>query len=890
MRKFTLLMMLFLGTCLSGFTMLQAQTGTIEGTVTDAQNKETLVGATIQIKGTLTGAITDLDGKYVIADVGEGTYQLVASFVGYSTKTIEVAVVSGQKTVINFALATDLMGLDEVVVTGLVNEKSALRSADALTSLKPKFLDELGFQTTAEIFKAIPGIHVESSGGEGNANISVRGIPVASGGSKFLLLQEDGLPILQFGDISFGNADIFLRYDKSVSRIEALKGGSASTLASNSPAGIINFISKTGVEEGGVVATTFGVDFKSLRTDFDFGGSLGNGFRFNVGGFFRSGQGPRKPGFTANYGGQIKANLTKQFDKGYARIYLKYLNDKAISYMPMPVKATGTADNPTYESIEGFDLTHNTLQSPGFLLLHGVDQNGNRRTSNISDGMHPKVLAIGAEFDFEIGNGWRIKDRARMAFTKGTFNSPFPAQVASADDIAKNLAGEGYTMSYANGSQAGVPLTPAEIQNLNGNGLAMQIITFDVEMNNLNNFTNDIFLTKDLGKAKITVGYYNAYQKIAMSWLWQTYLTDVNGDDGPRLMNVQSADSSFYTDNGLVAHGVPMWGNCCTRGYDMAYTIDAPYANVEVELTSQFSMDASLRYDMGNANGYYLSNYQAAVDVDEDGIISPTEESVTLLNNAKPNTVNYNFGYVSYSIGANYLLDETKAVYARYSQGGRANADRLLYSPFIDADGKTISGLSADQINQAELGFKFKSPRLGFTATGFYDVISEQNEEFGKVLNKDYNTYGVEVDAVATFSNFYIAAGATYTKAKITKSMTVAEEGNVPRRVPALMYDINPSYSFLKGKANIGFSLIGTTKVYAQDDNVAVLPGFVYVNAFVSYNITKGLDLMINSNNVTNTLGFTEMEGDPFVDNSVNYMRARPITGRATTATISYTF
>ena len=322
----------------------------------------------------------------------------------------------------------------------------------------------------------------------------------------------------------------------------------------------------------------------------------------------------------------------------------------------------------------------------------------------------------------------------------------------------------------------------------------------------------------------------------------------------------------------------------------MAYTIDAPYANVEVELTSQFSMDASLRYDMGNANGYYLSNYQAAVDVDEDGIISPTEESVTLLNNAKPNTVNYNFGYVSYSIGANYLLDETKAVYARYSQGGRANADRLLYSPFIDADGKTISGLSADQINQAELGFKFKSPRLGFTATGFYDVISEQNEEFGKVLNKDYNTYGVEVDAVATFSNFYIAAGATYTKAKITKSMTVAEEGNVPRRVPALMYDINPSYSFLKGKANIGFSLIGTTKVYAQDDNVAVLPGFVYVNAFVSYNITKGLDLMINSNNVTNTLGFTEMEGYPFIVNSVIYMRARPITGRVTTATISYTF
>ncbi|PIY34443.1 MAG: TonB-dependent receptor, partial [Bacteroidetes bacterium CG_4_10_14_3_um_filter_42_6] len=250
-----------------------AQSGTIKGTVTDAQSHETLVGATLLIEGTLTGAITDMDGNYVLTDVNNGTFRLKASYVGYSPKSVEVTIHSGEEIAMNFELVADLMGLDEVVVTGLVNEKSALRSADALTSLKPKFLNELGAQTTAEIFKAIPGIHVESSGGEGNANISVRGVPVASGGSKFLLLQEDGLPILQFGDISFGNSDIFLRYDKTVNRIEALKGGSASTLASNSPAGIINFISKTGVQEGGVIATTFGLDYRTLRTDFVFGGS-----------------------------------------------------------------------------------------------------------------------------------------------------------------------------------------------------------------------------------------------------------------------------------------------------------------------------------------------------------------------------------------------------------------------------------------------------------------------------------------------------------------------------------------------------------------------------------------------------------------------------------------
>lgn len=49
-----------------------------------------------------------------------------------------------------------------------------------------------------------------------------------------------------FGDISFGTADQFLRVDGQCGSLEVIRGGSASTLASNSPGGIINFISKTG--------------------------------------------------------------------------------------------------------------------------------------------------------------------------------------------------------------------------------------------------------------------------------------------------------------------------------------------------------------------------------------------------------------------------------------------------------------------------------------------------------------------------------------------------------------------------------------------------------------------------------------------------------------------
>ena len=62
------------------------------------------------------------------------------------------------------------------------------------------------------------------------------------------------------------------------------------------------------------------------------------------------------------------------------------------------------------------------------------------------------------------------------------------------------------------------------------------------------------------------------------------------------------------------------------------------------------------------------------------------------------------------------------------------------------------------------------------------------------------------------------------------------------------------------------------------------------MNAYASQNITKGLAVRANVNNLFNTLGFTEMEGDAFVENTTNYMRARPITGRASTISITYTF
>ncbi|WP_333977815.1 Plug domain-containing protein [Sphingomonas aerolata] len=111
-------------------------------------------------------------------------------------------------------------GQDDIVVTAVARGTNRLNTSITTSSIGSDALIQLAPRTSGELLRNLPGIRVEASGGDGNANISVRGLPVASGGSKFLQLQEDGLPILEFGDITFGNADIFLRADFNVRTVE----------------------------------------------------------------------------------------------------------------------------------------------------------------------------------------------------------------------------------------------------------------------------------------------------------------------------------------------------------------------------------------------------------------------------------------------------------------------------------------------------------------------------------------------------------------------------------------------------------------------------------------------------------------------------------------------
>ncbi|MQP66748.1 TonB-dependent receptor plug domain-containing protein [Niveispirillum sp. SYP-B3756] len=776
--------------------------------------------------------------------------------------------------------------MDEIVVTAVVNQTSKMRSSVSVSALSADDLLQVAPRNTAEIFRNIPGIRSEASGGEGNANIAVRGLPVASGGAKFLQLHEDGLPVLEFGDISFGNADIFLRADANVARVEAIRGGSASTLASNSPGGVINFISKTGEKDGGSLAITRGLDYDTTRGDFDFGGHIDENWRFHIGGFYREGEGPRNANYTAESGGQVKANLTREFENGYARVYFKYLNDRAVSFLPQPMLVSGSNSDPDIRSVPGLDMRDQTLHSALFLTNTGLDGNNNLRTNSLKDGMHPVSTAVGAEFKFDLAEGWSIFNKVRMAQTDGGFVSIFPQQVTGAQALATEIGGAGASLRYTDGTRITNPST------LNGNGLASRVALFDVDINDFSNFANDFKLTRAIvagdSTIDLTAGYYKARQNIEMDWLWNTYVMEVKGDNA-RLLDVVAANGTLQTSGGLLGYGVPYWGNCCTRRYDAQYDIDAPYVSAALEM-GQLNVDASLRRDEGKARGSYTASRQAQVDVNRDGSISVPERSVSIIDTANPQPINYDWGYWSWSVGANYMIDPDFSVFARVSRGGRANADRLLFGR-VRADGSVATEDAVDMVNQYEGGVKWRGDGISLFATAFFAKTQEQNFEATsqRFFDRTYEAKGIELEASYRYEGFMLTAGGTWTDAEISKdALTPALKGNKPRRQADFIYQLTPSYSY--DAFTLGANIIGTTKSYAQDSNELVMPGYTQVNLFADYAIAQGLVLSVNVNNLFNAKGLTESEEGSITPGQTNIIRARSINGRTSTATLKYTF
>ena len=787
-------------------------------------------------------------------------------------------------------------GDDVIIVTGVARGQNTLDSSISISSVDAETIADLNPRSSADLIRQIPGIRSEASGGEGNANIAVRGIPVSTGGARYIQLQEDGLPVLEFGDIVFGNADNFVRADRNVARVEAIRGGSASTFASNSPGGIINFISKDGQDEGGAIVGTVGLDFETYRVDFDYGREIGTETFFHVGGFYRTGEGPRETGFDAE-GGQIKANLTKVLDTGTLRFHAKYLNDSTPTVLPQPVFVNGTASNPDYTAIPNFDPLTDSLYSANITTATTLDGQNQPTTYDIHDGLSVESVALGFEADFELADGLTLTNRLRFAKNSGSFVSPFPAGAGDAQQIADGIGGNGSSIVFASGPNAG---QTADATTIGGNGLLANIVLFNVRLNSLNNFANDLRLSKEFdfgsGSATLTGGFYASLQEVDTDWLWTSFVQTVEGDGQAVLVDIVDGAGNSVTQDGTVGFGASFFGNCCRRSYDVDYTTMAPFASLAVELGA-LTLDGSVRYDFGRADGTItgsdtgFGNGIVSFDFNGDQNISPAEAQTGFLPFDATAPVDYDYDYISYSLGANYLLTGDLSVFGRYSKGGRHTADRSLFSPAVSViTGDTPGGddgVIAD-VTQVEGGLKYRGNGLRVYATGFFAETNETNVEIAPLLLTDtrYEAYGVELEGSYSFGPFSVSAGGTWTDLEIKDSLNAGVIGNTPRRQADFVYQGTAQYEndFL----TVGANLIGTTDSFTQDNNDLELPGYNQVNAFIAVRPFDRLELSVNANNLFDTAGYTEAEEGSIPANRI--VRARSIAGRTVSASVRIDF
>ena len=169
-------------------TELIAQSITISGTVTDS-NKEAVIGANVLLKGTSTGTITDVEGKYQLTVPENGT--LVFSSVGYTSQEIAV----NKRRIINVTLSDDIMLIDEVVVVGY----GTVRKSDLTGSVGKVTTSELNQLSTTDIGQAIAGrvagVDVTSNSGAPGAGTKIRVRGYGTINSSDPLYVVDGFPV-----------------------------------------------------------------------------------------------------------------------------------------------------------------------------------------------------------------------------------------------------------------------------------------------------------------------------------------------------------------------------------------------------------------------------------------------------------------------------------------------------------------------------------------------------------------------------------------------------------------------------------------------------------------------------------------------------------------------
>jgi len=236
------LSMLLIVFCLFCWQDVFAQQKSITGTVIDIQG-EPLIGVSVTVKGTTTGTVTDLDGKYTLS-VPQSATTLEAKYIGM--KTIDVPITGA---VVDITMREDLSELDEVVVIGY----GTIKKNDLTGSVGSISSDKLTAKGTTSVMESLQGqvagvdISQTSSRAGGGFDIQIRGKSS---------LQEGSGPLYVVDGVVTENIDFLNPAD--IERLDVLKDASSTAIyGSRATNGVVMITTKRGQSNDGRVSVSY---------------------------------------------------------------------------------------------------------------------------------------------------------------------------------------------------------------------------------------------------------------------------------------------------------------------------------------------------------------------------------------------------------------------------------------------------------------------------------------------------------------------------------------------------------------------------------------------------------------------------------------------------------
>ncbi len=805
--------------------------------------------------------------------------------------------------------AKDADTLDTIVVTASTGNRSKLDSSVSVSSVDASVINDFHPMSEGDLLRLLPGLQPNISGPGGNGNFAVRGLPVATGGAPFVQLQEDGLPLTLYGDIQFGNNDYWTKSSPTDERVEAIRGGTVATLASQAPGAVVNYVSKTSRSEGGFVELEKGVNYDYTKVKFLDSGVINDSTYYNVGGFYDVGHGPRHASYNVSNSWLIKGNVTKEFadNQGFFRILFKAANTSEPNDTGGPICgkiSSGTVSGLT--SCPGFNVRDRSNYSINNTTVSFVDYNSGGLASVPLAGITTQEKAIQAQLHYKFDNGVTIDDNGRYAVMSGGFASNFFSTAPTSGLIGSVVNGQTVARAvYFAGPNKGQNVAEAYYDNN---------VEVYAHIRNLNSIANDLKLNwkGDLGggvKANLTAGWFYMSQNIAMDWHPNQFNSQASGSDASPIALLTAAGNLITAGGGYGYNN--NWGSCCARTYDYNFSDNAPYADLILDY-DKFELDTSLRYDINHGSGSGTNSTGHVYTLTQQVVnpVSGATQAVVIpyfLPDGAPEVINYDKSLVSWSVGASYKATDNLNLFLRASKGTRFNADRLSFGGNFNASGGlTTAGQTAvsDIVYQYEAGLKNRG-ELGaahYTAelTLFYSHFNVFTYELNPLvcvplgfaggtcpISDKYKTTGAEFAGTLRLGGLHMLANVTYNKSK--KAPQGSSTFYPSDHISDLTYSVAANYN-ISPMASVGFDVAGVSGQTDGTPGGNKWPGSQVVSANAKLTPIKNLQFGLNVYNLFNAYAAQGAGSITAVTGGTFYGGASVANGRSVTGSVKFSF